>query len=110
MRDAAQAADPWRASGYELHSLLTDVRAMLAGVDSKQITETVKRVRESAESLRLATARLPSTTTSRCTTIWLLDGLLVIGITLGVLRIAQHRTTKQLAPTVARPNPEITDW
>ncbi len=95
MQEASKAADSWRASGEELQALLADVRALLAGVDSKQITETVERVRESAESLRLATAKLPSTTTSLSTTIWLLNGLLAIGITLGVLRIVRHRTTKQ---------------
>lgn len=94
-RDATAAADSWRASGEESRALLTDVRALLADVDSKQITETVQQVRESAESLRLATAKLPSTTTSLSTTIWLLNGLLAIGITLGVLRLVQHRTTKQ---------------
>ena len=95
LRDAAGAAGSWRASGEELRALLAEVRALLAGVDSKQITETVQHIRESAESLRLATAKLPSTTTSLSTTIWLLNGLLAIGITLGVLRIVQHRTTKQ---------------
>jgi len=74
---------------------LADVRALLAGVDSKQITETVQHIRESTEFLRLATSRLPSTTTSLSTTIWLLNGLLAIGITLGVLRIVRHRTTEQ---------------
>ncbi len=95
LQDAAGAADTWRASGEELRALLAEVRALLAGVDSKQITETVQKVRESAESLRRATANLPSTTTSLSTTIWLLNGLLAIGITLGVLRLVQHRPTKQ---------------
>ncbi len=95
IQDAAGAAESWQASGEELRALLADVRALLAGVDSTQITETVQHIRESAESLRLATAKLPSTTTSLSTTIWLLNGLLAIGITLGVIRIVQHRTTKQ---------------
>ena len=95
MQKASEAAESWRASGEELRALLADVRALLAGVDSKQITETVQHIRESTEFLRLATSRLPSTTTSLSTTIWLLNGLLAIGITLGVLRIVRHRTTKQ---------------
>ena len=95
MQEASKAAGSWRASGEELRELLADVRALLAGVDSTQITETVQHIRESAESLRLATAKLPSTTTSLSTTIWLLNGLLAIGITLGVLRIVRRRTTKQ---------------
>ncbi len=95
LQDAARAAGSWRASGEELQALLAEVRALLAGVDSKQITETVQHLRESAESLQLATAKLPSTTTSLSTTIWLLNGLLAIGITLGVLRLVQHRTTKR---------------
>ena len=95
MQDASKAAESWRASGEELRALLADVRALLAGIDSEDITETIQQVRESAESLRLATAKLPSTTTSLSTTIWLLNGLLAIGITLGVLRLMQRRTTKQ---------------
>ena len=95
MQEASEAAKSWRASGEELRTLLADVRALLAGVDSKQITETVQHIQESAEFLRLATAKLPSTTTSLSTTIWLLNGLLAIGITLGVLRIVRHRTTRQ---------------
>ncbi len=95
LQDAAGAAESWQASGEELRTLLADVRALLAGVNSKQITETVQHIQESAESLRLATAKLPSTTASLSTTIWLLNGLLAMGITLGVLRIVQHRTTKQ---------------
>ena len=95
LQDAAGAADSWRASGEELHALFADVRALLAAVDAAQVTETVQHIRESTESLRLATAKLPSTTTSLSTTIWLLNGLLAIGITLGVLRIVRHRTTKQ---------------
>ncbi len=95
LQDAARAAGSWRASGEDLQALLAEVRALLAGVDATQITETVQHIRESAESLQLATAKLPSTTTSLSTTIWLLNGLLAIGITLGVLRIVRHRTTKQ---------------
>lgn len=95
MQDASKAAESWRASGEEFRALLADVRALLAGVDATQITETVQHIRESTESLRLAAAKLPSTTTSLSTTIWLLNGLLAIGITLGVLRIVRHRTTKQ---------------
>ncbi len=95
MQEASKAAESWRASGEELRALLADVRALLAGVDSKQVKETVQHIRESAASLRLATAKLPSTTTSLSTTIWLLNGLLAIGITLGALRIVRHRTTKQ---------------
>ena len=95
LQDAARAAGSWRASGEDLQALLAEVRALLAGVDATQITETVQHIRESAESLQLATAKLPSMTTSLSTTIWLLNGLLAIGITLGVLRIVRHRTTKQ---------------
>lgn len=95
LQDAARAAVSWRASGEDLQALLAEVRALLAGVDATQITETVQHIRESAQSLQLATAKLPSTTTSLSTTIWLLNGLLAIGITLGVLRIVRHRTTKQ---------------
>ena len=95
MEETSRAAESWRASGEELRALLADVRALLASVDSKQITETVQHVRDSTKSLRLAIAKLPSTTTSLSTTIWLLNGLPAIGITLGVLRIVRHRTTKQ---------------
>ena len=95
LQDASGAADSWRASGEELQALFADVRALLAAVDAAQVTETVQHIRESTESLRLATAKLPSTTTSLSTTLWLLNGLLAIGITLGVLRIVRHRTTKQ---------------
>jgi len=79
-----QAAD-------ELIALLGETRELINSINPQHISETIEHIEVSSRQLRLASTKLPSTTSSLSTTIWLLNALLAVGITLGVIQIIRLR-------------------
>ncbi len=95
IQNISELAQSWHASGRELQALLADVRQLLDEIDSKEITGTIEQLHQSSQHIEKAAAKLPSTSASLSTTIWLLNALLAIGITLGVIRIVRSRSSNR---------------
>ena len=93
LQQASAVAESWEASGSELQALLSEVRQLLEAVDPQQVSAVIEQAQQGSKHFELASANLSSTSTSLSTTIWLLNALLGVGITLGVIHIVRLRRT-----------------
>lgn len=93
LQQASAVAESWDASGSDLQALLSDVAKLLEAVDPQQISAAIEQAQRGSKHFELASANLSSTSTSLSTTIWLLNALLGVGITLGVIHIVRLRRT-----------------
>ncbi len=93
MQQASAVAKSWETSGSELRALLSEVRQLLAAIDPQKISAAIEQAQQGSQHFEVASANLSSTSTSLSTTIWLLNALLGVGITLGVIHIVRLRRT-----------------
>lgn len=75
----------------ELSELIRKLRDVVAAIKPEDVSGAIERLHQSAAHFETAAARLPSTTTTLSTTIWLANALLAIGVTLGIIHIIRLR-------------------